>query len=120
MAGAATRHLVDPQESLVFARVSIWEDIDPEPLSRIEQRFRAGAVGHFETVPGYQGGMTIVDRDVGRLLTVGLYATEDSARAADPTVGSNSAEGFAHDVGELLGAARRTIALIGEVVQEGA
>jgi hypothetical protein len=64
--------------------------------------------------------MTIVDRESSSLLTVGLYESEHSARAAGELLASTKEEGFSRELDEMLSGAAPTVALIGQVVQEGA
>jgi hypothetical protein len=67
----------------MFARVSIYENVDLELANRIKQWVEASGADPFGELPGYRGSMTLVDRDNARLVGIGFYASAGQAREAD-------------------------------------
>jgi hypothetical protein len=67
----------------MFARVSIYENVDLEMADRIKQWVEASGADPFGELPGYRGSMTLVDRDNARLVGIGFYASAGQAREAD-------------------------------------
>jgi len=67
----------------MFARVSIYENVDLEMADRIKQWVEASGGDPFGELPGYRGSMTLVDHDNARLVGIGFYASAGQAREAD-------------------------------------
>jgi hypothetical protein len=67
----------------MFARVSIYENVDLEMADRIKQWIEASGADPFGELPGYRGSMTLVDRDNARLVGIGFYGSAGQAREAD-------------------------------------
>ena len=67
----------------MFARLSIYDNVDLELADRITQWVEASGVDPFGELPGYRGSMTLVDRDNARLVGIGFYASAGQAREAD-------------------------------------
>jgi hypothetical protein len=67
----------------MFARVSVYENVDLDMAERIKEWVEAARADPFGALPGYRGSMTLVDRDNARLVGIGLYATAGEAREAD-------------------------------------
>ena len=67
----------------MFARVSVYENVDLELMDRIHQWIEASGTDPFGELPGYRGSMTLVDRDNARLIGIGYYASAGQAREAD-------------------------------------
>jgi hypothetical protein len=67
----------------MFARVSIYENVDLGMADRIKQWIEASGADPFGDLPGYRGSMTLVDRDNARLVGIGFYASAGQAREAD-------------------------------------
>jgi hypothetical protein len=62
----------------MFARLSIYENVDLELADRFTQWVEATETDPFRELPGYSGSMTLVDRENARLVgmqpeRVGLY-----------------------------------------------
>jgi hypothetical protein len=70
----------------MFARVSIYENVDLEMADRIKQWVEASGSDPFGELPGYRGSMTLVDRDNARLVGIGFYASAGQAREADTLI----------------------------------
>jgi hypothetical protein len=67
----------------MFARLSIYENVDLELADQVTQWFEASGGDPFGELPGYRGSMTLVDRDNARLVGIGFYASAGQAREAD-------------------------------------
>ena len=67
----------------MFARLSLYENVDLELAQRLRQWMETTAVDPFGDLPGYRGSMTLVDRDNARIVGIGFYATSGQAREAD-------------------------------------
>ena len=67
----------------MFARLSIYDNVDLVMADRITQWVEASGVDPFGELPGYRGSMTLVDRDNARLVGIGFYASAGQAREAD-------------------------------------
>jgi hypothetical protein len=67
----------------MFARVTVYENVDLEMADRIKQWVEASGADPFGELPGYRGSMTLVDRDNARLVGIGFYASAGQAREAD-------------------------------------
>lgn len=67
----------------MFARVTIYENVDLEMADRIKQWVEASGADPFAELPGYRGSMTLVDRDNARLVGIGFYASAGQAREAE-------------------------------------
>ena len=66
----------------MFARVARFEVAGGgSPFDEVRDR----ALEILETIPGWQGGMQLVDREGGRVLNVALFDTEENMRAAEST-----------------------------------
>jgi hypothetical protein len=67
----------------MFARVTVYENVDLEAADRIKAWIEASGADPFGELPGYRGSMTLVDRDNARLVGIGFYASAGQAREAD-------------------------------------
>jgi hypothetical protein len=67
----------------MFARISIYENVDLELADQVTQWFEASGGDPFGDLPGYRGSMTLVDREASRLVGIGFYASAGQAREAD-------------------------------------
>jgi hypothetical protein len=67
----------------MFARVSIYENVDLILAERIKHWIASSGEDPFGDLPGYRGSMTLVDRDNARLVGIGFYATAGQAREAE-------------------------------------
>ena len=67
----------------MFARLSIYDNVDLVMADRITQWVEASGADPFGELPGYRGSMTLVDRDNARLVGIGFYASAGQAREAD-------------------------------------
>ncbi len=69
----------------MFARIATFEGIDPGTSADVMERVRDRAVSILEGMPGWQGGMQLIDRSGGRAMTVSFFDTEENMHAAEPT-----------------------------------
>ena len=67
----------------MFARLSIYENVDLDLADRVQQFMQAQETDPFGDLPGYRGSMTLVDRDNARLVGIGFYASAGHAKEAD-------------------------------------
>jgi hypothetical protein len=67
----------------MFARLSIYENVDLDLADHVTQWFEAADTDAFGDLPGYRGSMTLVDRDNARLVGIGFYASAGQAHEAD-------------------------------------
>ena len=67
----------------MFARLSIYENVDLDLADRVKQFMETLETDPFGELPGYRGSMTLVDRDNARLVGIGFYASADHAKEAD-------------------------------------
>ena len=63
----------------MFARLSIYENVDLELTERVKLWMESSGVDPFGDLPGYRGSMTLVDRDNARLVGIGFYASAGQA-----------------------------------------
>jgi hypothetical protein len=67
----------------MFARLSIYENVDLALAEQVKQWFATPGNDPFGDLPGYRGSMTLVDSDNARLVGIGFYASASEAREAD-------------------------------------
>jgi hypothetical protein len=67
----------------MFARLSIYENVDLDLADQVQKWFEATDNDPFADLPGYHGSMTLVDRDNTRVVGIGFYATAGHAQDAD-------------------------------------
>ena len=67
----------------MFARLSIYENVDLNLADRVKHWMESSGVDPFGDLPGYRGSMTLVDRDNARLVGIGFYATAGQATEAE-------------------------------------
>ena len=67
----------------MFARLSVYENVDLDLADRLRQFMETVDTDPFGGLPGYRGSMTLVDRDNGRLVGIGFYAGAGQAQEAD-------------------------------------
>ena len=67
----------------MFARLSIYENVDLDLADQVTQWVEASDTDPFGALPGYRGSMTLVDRDNARLVGIGFYASAGQAQEAD-------------------------------------
>ena len=67
----------------MFARLSIYENVDLELADRVKEFMETLEADPFADLPGYRGSMTLVDRDNARLVGIGFYASAGQAQEAE-------------------------------------
>ena len=67
----------------MFARLSIYENVDLDLADQVKQWVETTETDPFRELPGYRGSMTLVDRDNARLVGIGFYASAGQAQEAD-------------------------------------
>ena len=88
----------------MFARLSIYENVDLDLADQITQWFETMETDPFRGLPGYRGSMTLVDRDEARMVGIGFYASAAQAREAE-TLLATLYEQSRHQVPEPIRAA---------------
>ena len=64
-----------------------------------------------------RGSITLVDRENGRMVGIGLYDSEDNAREVDASMDQGAPEGMPEELREILMRGTRTSRGVYEVVQ---
>ena len=85
----------------MFARLSIYENVDLDLADRLQQFMAALEADPFGELPGYRGSMTLVDRDNARLVGIGFYASAGQAQEADALL-TVMPDSFADQVPEAI------------------
>ena len=67
----------------MFARLTIYENVDLDLADRVKAFMETLQADPFGELPGYRGSMTLVDRDNARLVGIGFYASAGQALEAD-------------------------------------
>ena len=67
----------------MFARLSIYENVDLELADQFRQWVEATETAPFRELPGYSGSMTLVDRENARIVGIGFYASAGHAQEAE-------------------------------------
>jgi hypothetical protein len=67
----------------MFARLSIYENVDLALAEQVKQWFETSGIDPFGDLPGYRGSMTLVDAENARIVGIGFYASADQAKEAD-------------------------------------
>ena len=67
----------------MFARLSVYENVDLALAERVKQWVEASGSDPFADLPGYRGSMTLVDSDNNRMIGIGFYASAGQAHEAD-------------------------------------
>jgi len=86
----------------VFARLSIYDNVDLNLADRVKQFMETLATDPFGELPGYRGSMTLVDRDNARLVGIGFYASAGHAKEADALLTTTWYESVADRVPDTI------------------
>jgi hypothetical protein len=70
----------------MFARLSVYENVDLDLAARVQQWFETLENDPFDSLPGYRGSMTLIDRDNARLVGIGFYASAGQAQEAETLI----------------------------------
>ena len=85
----------------MFARLSLYENVDLELADRLTRWVEATGADPFRELPGYIGSMTLVDRENARLVGIGFYASAGQAQEAE-TLLTTMFEGVRAEVPDAL------------------
>jgi hypothetical protein len=88
----------------VFARLSMYENVDLDLADRVKQFLETLQSDPFGDLPGYRGSMTLVDRDNARIVGIGFYDSAGDAREAEAQIAAISARGAEELPEDLRGA----------------
>ena len=80
----------------MFARLSIYENVDLELADQVKQWVEETETDPFRELPGYRGSMTLVDRDNARLVGIGFYASAGHAQEAHTLLNTIFEDARAH------------------------
>jgi hypothetical protein len=69
----------------MFARVAIFEGIDPAEEERTRDEVRRRVEPIMQRLDGLEGYMDLFDRSSGKALFISLFDSEENMRAAEPT-----------------------------------
>jgi hypothetical protein len=67
----------------MFARLTIYDDVDLELADQVRQWHEAADADPFRELPGYRGSMTLMDRDNARIVGIGFYSSAGHAQEAE-------------------------------------
>ena len=86
----------------MFARLSIYENVDLDLADRVKQFMETLDGDPFGELPGYRGSMTLVDREGARLVGIGFYASAGHAEEADALLTTTWYESVADRVPDAI------------------
>jgi hypothetical protein len=86
----------------MFARLSIYENVDLDLADRVKQWIETTDADPFGELSGYRGSMTLVDRDNARLVGIGFYASAGHAKEADALLTTTWYESVADRVPDAI------------------
>jgi len=103
----------------MFARLSIYDNVDLELAEQVRQWHEAAETDPFRELPGYRGSMTLMDRDNARIVGIGFYSSAGHAQEAGAVLAEMFEDGRAQipeSIRPALDMEPATVALY-EVVQ---
>jgi hypothetical protein len=77
----------------MIARLSIYANVDLDQADRLKTWMEGDGAGVFDSLPGYRGSMTLVDRDNARIVGIGFYESAGHAREAEARLAEIYARG---------------------------
>ena len=86
----------------MFARLSIYENVDLDLADRVTQFMETLEADPFGELSGYRGSMTLVDRDNGRLVGIGFYASAGQVQEADALLTTTMPDTLADQVPDTI------------------
>jgi hypothetical protein len=101
----------------VFARVAMYEQIDVDNWGPVARWFEEHAEEFNQRLAGFQGSMTLLDRDNARMFGIGLYDTAEHARDVDAIMDQGPPSDMPQDLQEILMRGTRPHRGVYEVVQ---
>jgi hypothetical protein len=101
----------------VFARVAMYEQIDVEGWEPVAKWFEEHGDELNQQLAGYQGSMTLLDRENARMYGIGIYDTADNARKVDAIMDQGPPSDMPQELQAILTRGTRTHRGIYEVVQ---
>ena len=102
----------------MFARLSIFDDVDLSLEEQAREWMTTEGLRLSRALPGYQGLMTLIDRDSRRVVGIGLYDNEENARQADELLNQAPPESLPEELRRAL-PARSFVGLFDVVEREG-
>ena len=88
----------------MIARLSTYANVDLELAERLKTWMEGEGAGIFDSLPGYRGSMTLVDRDNARIVGIGFYDSDGHVREAEAQIAAIYARGREQLPEDLRGA----------------
>ncbi len=101
----------------MFARVAMYEQIDVENWEPVANWFREHGEELNQRLPGYQGSMTLLDRENARGFGIGLYDTAANAHEVDAVMDQGPPSEMPQELQEILMRGTRAHRGVYEIVQ---
>ena len=101
----------------MFARVAVYEQIDVEGWEPVSKWFKEHADELNRGLAGYQGSMTLLDRENARLVGIGLYDTAANAHEVDEVMDQGPPKGMPQELQDVLARGTRTQRGVYEVME---
>jgi hypothetical protein len=86
----------------MFARLSVYENVDLDLADQVTHWVETTETDPFRGLPGYRGSMTLVDRDNGRLVGIGFYASAGQVQEADALLTTTMPDTLADQVPDTI------------------
>ena len=100
----------------MFARVVSYE-IDLENFGPVADWLNDHGEALNQQLAGYRGSMTLIERETGTMIGIGLYDCDDNARKVDAVMDQGAPEEMPDDLCAILMRATRTSRGVYEVVK---
>lgn len=100
----------------MFARIALYEQVDVDNWGPVAAWFQEHADELNQQLAGYQGAMTLLDRENACVVGIGLYDTHANAAALDAIMDQGPPPGMPEDLQEILQRGQRTHNAIYEVI----
>lgn len=101
----------------MFARVAMYEQIDVEGWEPVAKWLGEHANELNQQLAGYQGSMTLLDRENARMYGIGIYDTAENARKVDAIMDQGPPSDMPQELQEIMMRGTRSHGGVYEVVQ---
>jgi hypothetical protein len=92
----------------MYARVATFEGYDPDKGREIVDLLRDRLGGLLQSLPGWEGGMTLVSLEANRAVAIHVFDTRENMDAAEPTF-ETMPQRLGEDFARLIGGRRVTV-----------
>lgn len=103
----------------MFARVAMFEQIDVENSETVMRWFDEHRDALTKSFSGFQGGMTLMDRNGARIVEITLYDDDSDAREADAIMNEGPPSEMPQEIRAILMRGIRPHAGVYEVAWAG-